>query len=65
MLATGACSTVRAASIVETALPTSTRRSWPVAVVTTAARFTETWRSAKFTVTGAPAVTVTGCVCSE
>ena len=56
----GARSTSDAASMFATALPSSTRRCSPVAVVTTSVSFTTTGGIAKSTVAASPAATVTG-----
>jgi hypothetical protein len=63
-LATGAVSVTLAASMVDTAFPSSTRRISPVAVVTTGVRLIVAVRIAKSAVTGAPAVTTTARDCS-
>ena len=63
-LPSGADSVTLAASMLAVALPISTRRCSPVAVVTTAARFTAAVASGTFRVAVCPAAMVMGLACS-
>ena len=63
-LAIGADSTTLATEMFAVALPISTRRCSPVAVVTTGVRFTATVARLKLAVVGCPSVTVTLCLVS-
>ncbi len=64
MLETAVCSTFCGALIVDSALPISTFRWSPVAVVTTSCNWTTSGDSVKSSVTDAPGVTVTDFFCS-